>query len=240
MTTAKVSIDEQFVRVIDNAIPTALCQQFIQVFEHSANRKPGMTGGGVDLDKKRSSDVSIMRHPEFAELNKQLMPLLSAQIIEYFKHFRFALIGPIGLTLAHPQTGKPVKVTSDNFDEVGLPNIQNLVQYLFRIGDINAQKYQAGEGGYPYWHSENYPQKPHNDALHRMLLFMFYLNDVDDGGETDFFYQDLSIKPKAGRMVIAPAYFTHTHRGNVPVSNDKYILTSWVLFNQAEKIYMQK
>jgi hypothetical protein len=38
-------------------------------------------------------------------------------------------------------------------------------------------------------------------------------------------------------MVIAPAYFTHTHRGNVPVSNNKYILTSWVLFNQAQQIY---
>ena len=37
--------------------------------------------------------------------------------------------------------------------------------------------------------------------------------------------------------LFAPAYFTHTHRGQVPVSNDKYILTSWVLFNRAEQIY---
>jgi excinuclease ABC A subunit len=93
------------------------------------------------------------------------------------------------------------------------------------------------EGGYPYWHSEVYPQAGHNDVLHRILLFMFYLNDVDEGGETEFHYQDIKIKPKAGRTVIAPAYFTHTHRGNVPVSNNKYILTSWVLFNQAEQIY---
>ena len=66
---------------------------------------------------------------------------------------------------------------------------------------------------------------------------MFYLNDVNEGGSTDFHYQNKSIQPKAGSMVIAPAYFTHTHRGAVPISNDKYILTSWVLFNQAEKIY---
>ena len=44
---------------------------------------------------------------------------------------------------------------------------------------------------------------------------------------------------KTGDMVIAPAYFTHTHRGCVPKSNDKYILTSWVLFNRAEQIYGQ-
>jgi hypothetical protein len=57
------------------------------------------------------------------------------------------------------------------------------------------------------------------------------------GGETEFFYQDCSIKPTRGTMVIAPAGFTHTHRGLVPRSNDKYILTSWVLFNRAEKLY---
>jgi hypothetical protein len=38
-------------------------------------------------------------------------------------------------------------------------------------------------------------------------------------------------------MVIAPAGFTHTHRGNTPVSNDKYILTSWVLFNPSKLIF---
>ncbi|MEC7470920.1 MAG: 2OG-Fe(II) oxygenase, partial [Pseudomonadota bacterium] len=31
--------------------------------------------------------------------------------------------------------------------------------------------------------------------------------------------------------------FTHTHRGQIPVSDDKYILTSWVLFNRAEQLY---
>ena len=111
--------------------------------------------------------------------------------------------------------------------------------YLFRLGNINAQKYQKQQGGYPYWHSEVYPQSKGSDALHRILLFMFYLNDVDEGGETEFYYQDVSIKPRKGTMVIAPAYFTHTHRGNVPISNDKYILTSWVQFNQGNAIFAQ-
>jgi hypothetical protein len=92
-------------------------------------------------------------------------------------------------------------------------------------------------GNYGYWHSEVYPQLSHNEALHRTLLFMFYLNDVSEGGQTEFYYQNKSIRPKAGRMVIAPAYFTHTHRGCVPLSGDKYILTSWVLFNRAEQLY---
>ncbi len=66
---------------------------------------------------------------------------------------------------------------------------------------------------------------------------MFYLNDVAEGGETEFFHQQRSLKPRAGTMVIAPAGFTHTHRGCVPRSGDKYILTSWILFQRAEQLY---
>lgn len=226
-----------FIEVIENAIPTELCQRFIQRFESSPNTSAGRTGGGVDTDKKRSLDVSVVQNPEFQTEYQALLPLLSGQLISYFEKYFFALIGPIGLTVADPKTGQPVKLTQENFATVGKPNLQNLVQYLFRIGDINAQKYDANHGGYPYWHSEVYPQAGHNDALHRILLFMYYLNDVEEGGTTDFYYQNKSIQPKAGTMVIAPAYFTHTHRGSVPVSNDKYILTSWVLFNSADKIY---
>lgn len=226
-----------FIEVIDDALDASLCNRFIQRFEQSQHTLPGRTGGGVDTDKKRSLDVSIVQHPEFQQEYQALLPIVSKHLIDYFEKYYFALIGPIGLTVAHPKTGQPVKLTQDNFEEVGKPNLPNLVPYLFRIGDINQQKYEAAKGGYPYWHSEVYPQKGHNDALHRILLFMFYLNDVEEGGTTDFYYQDVSIKPKAGRMVIAPAYFTHTHRGSVPKSNDKYILTSWALFNSAEQIY---
>ena len=67
---------------------------------------------------------------------------------------------------------------------------------------IQAQKYDAGTGNYNYWHCEVFPMAPHNEQLHRTLLFMFYLNDVTEGGETDFYYQGKSIQPKTGRMVI--------------------------------------
>jgi hypothetical protein len=73
------------------------------------------------------------------------------------------------------------------------------------------------------------------EGLHRLVLWMYYLNDVESGGETDFFFQKRSIKPKKGTVVIAPAGFTHTHRGNVPLSGDKYILTSWLLYNRGGK-----
>ena len=66
---------------------------------------------------------------------------------------------------------------------------------------------------------------------------MYYLNDVEEGGGTSFYYQNKTVTPKRGTLVIAPASFTHTHRGEVPVSNDKYILTSWVMYRTREELY---
>ncbi|WP_252728259.1 2OG-Fe(II) oxygenase [Alteromonas sp. C1M14] len=228
-----------FITVVDNVLPAKLCQQITAAFEQSQHLSAGKTGGGVDPDKKRSMDVSFTQDEVFKPFLKAVMTATGNELLRYIEQHFFALTGPIGLTVMHPQTGQPVKLTEENFHAVGKPNLANLVNYLFRIGDINTQRYTAEKGGYPYWHSEVYPQLPHNEALHRVLLFMFYLNDVEEGGETEFYYQQQCIQPKVGRMVIAPAGFTHTHRGNVPVSNDKYILTSWMLFNRAEKIYTQ-
>ena len=226
-----------FIEVIDDVLPRSLCQDIITQFDQSPNLTAGKTGGGVDLDKKRSVDVSFSDNNEFAPLFQPVMEKTGKALLSYIEKYYFALVGPIGLTVRHPETSEPVKLTGENFEEVGKPNLPNLLNYLFRVGEINAQRYTAGEGGYPYWHSEVFPQLPHNEALHRTLLFMYYLNDVEEGGETDFFYQNRSIKPKAGTMVIAPAFFTHTHRGQIPISNDKYILTSWLLFSRAEHIY---
>jgi hypothetical protein len=130
----------------------------------------------------------------------------------------------------HPETGQAVTLTADNFDDVGRPYAGALMNRLYRPGTINLQKYLRGIGGYPHWHSEIYPQANGTDALHRVLFWICYLNDVDEGGETEFAYQGVKVQPRAGRLLIAPAGFTHTHRGNVPRSGDKYILASWLLF----------
>ena len=64
----------------------------------------------------------------------------------------------------------------------------------------------------------------------RCLTWMVYLNDVNEGGETEWLYQQLKIKPKRGTVVIWPTGFTHLHRGNPPMSN-KYIVTGWFSSN---------
>ena len=56
-------------------------------------------------------------------------------------------------------------------------------------------------------------------------------------GETEFLYQRRRIEPRTGSLLLAPAAFTHTHRGNTPAQGDKYIATSWILFRRAEHIF---
>ena len=79
-------------------------------------------------------------------------------------------------------------------------------------------------GGYHVWHCES-DCKKHGD---RVLAWSLYLNDIPDGeGETEFLWQGVRVKPKAGTVCIFPASFTHTHRGNPVYSCDKYIATGW-------------
>lgn len=228
---------ENFVEVYDEALSVDFCQRLIALFDQSPHQQAGRAGGVVDLEKKQSRDIILNQHAEFNEVAAHIAEVTAAYLQRYLDKYRFALIAPIALTLNDPETGQARALTIENFDELAGDKVSNLMQYLYRLGHLQAQKYPQGSGNYNYWHCEVFPMAPHNEQLHRTLLFMFYLNDVDDGGETEFYYQQLAIKSKAGRMVIAPAYFTHTHRGCVPKSNDKYIVTSWVLLQRAEQLY---
>ncbi len=82
-------------------------------------------------------------------------------------------------------------------------------------------------GGYHVWHCE---QDCLNHAS-RLLAWMIYLNDIPAGeGETEFLWQGLRIKPKAGTCIFWPAAYTHTHRGNPVYTHPKYVATGWYTF----------
>lgn len=228
---------DDFIEIYDDALSQAFCEKMIATFERSPHLTQGKAGGQVDTTKKLSTDLHLNDHRDYAALLQEITQVTTKYVAQYMEKYRFALIAPLALTLRHPQSGQPVGLTHENFDELAAGKTEDLMKSLYRLGKIQAQKYAKGSGNYNYWHCEVFPMAPHNEQLHRSLLFMFYLNDVQEGGHTEFFYQQKAISPKAGRMVIAPAYFTHTHRGCVPVSNDKYILTSWVLLQRAEQLY---
>lgn len=60
----------------------------------------------------------------------------------------------------------------------------------------------------------------------RFLSFFWYLNDVEQGGETIF--KDLVIQPKTGRMVVFPPLWMFPHKGCIPISSEKYLLSTYL------------
>jgi hypothetical protein len=138
-----------------------------------------------------------------------------------------------------PASGEMTLLTPESLAALPDERLGALAMRAFRPGSINLQKYVAGEGGYPRWHCELYP--PQNDpgceSLHRTLLWTLYLNDGFGDGETEFLHQGRKITPRTGALLLAPAGFSHTHRGNVPRGGDKYIATSWVLFQRGDAVH---
>ena len=91
--------------------------------------------------------------------------------------------------------------------------------------DYIIQKYPIG-GGFKQWHFE----RTSNVNIGRHLVFMTYLNDVEDGG-THFKYQDFLCPAKKGLTLIWPADWTFTHKGQVSNTKEKYIITGWYSSN---------
>lgn len=90
------------------------------------------------------------------------------------------------------------------------------------VEGVNIQRYNPGQGFHAY-HCERTGWA----SAHRHMVFMTYLNDMTDGGETEWLYQKIKIKPEKGLTVIWSADFTFTHKGITSPTETKYITTGW-------------
>lgn len=148
----------------------------------------------------------------------------------------------IGLTCGHNYDTEESIATKKKYCELIMPIVSEETFYYLEdygqsfpfpleLEDCKMQKSTAAKGGgFHVWHFEN--EGSQSDKItRRMLVWMIYLNDIPVGeGETEFLYQGLRLQPKRGDLVIWPAGFTHTHRGNPVYTTDKYILTGWQLW----------
>lgn len=107
-------------------------------------------------------------------------------------------------------------------------------EYLAKYGTLRYKSFYSNfnkvqktppGGGYHVWHDELGESVSHSD---RMLVWMMYLNNDFEGGETEFLYQKRRITPEPGTIVIWPAQWTHQHKGNMVLSGNKYIVTGWI------------
>ena len=93
--------------------------------------------------------------------------------------------------------------------------------------DIGYAVQRTKPGEFFHWHIDS----GSHQFSDRQLVAIWYLNDVEGpGGETEFLYQDVKIKPETGKLILFPPFWTHEHRGVTLQKGVKYIATTWIVF----------
>jgi hypothetical protein len=94
--------------------------------------------------------------------------------------------------------------------------------------DVRMKRYDANDLDQFGWHTDvgDYA------SARRFLVMFYYLNDVEEGGETIFNDKinneiNLTIKPKQGRIVVFPPMWMYPHKGMKPISGSKYIVSTY-------------
>jgi len=193
--------------IYDNAFTKEECQRIIDRTEWAiANDKAHQGGHSGLAGIKKSTDYDIISGEGKEDL------FLTNIVADKFNKFNLDYLNDF--------------CPGDEFDPSTV--ITDKTYYpLFQI-----QKYDKNDGHFNSFHLENYGE----EAKDRLFVFILYLNDVKKGGETEFYFKEegskkhFAIKPKAGTLIIHPASWPYVHKGNVPVSNDKYILTTWACY----------
>jgi len=195
---------ENFVRVIDDAMTHEQCAKLIDGFHAVHDYGGSYTRQTSDrASKGKKADTSV----DVEEL----------LLLNIYKPPQYQMMNMLN---------KHITAYVEDF-ETGMFCFEACEQFPMSQAGIKIQMTKPSEG-YHVWHCEN------SNLLNkgRFLTWILYLNDIDEGGETEFIHLSERITPKTGRLVIFPAAWTHTHRGNPPLSNTKYIATGWMEYTQ--------
>ena len=195
--------DDPFIYIDHSCIPKDVCKQIIARFLEDEHKYQGRIARGVDMSIKATWDLVITQREDWKEVDNNLCLLLRNALMNYSKR-------------AHDYLA-----TEYNLQEDVLKGyLQDTCDFGYQI-----QRYIKNEGFYN-WHidfTSNF-KKDFNQV--RLLTFIWYLNDVTEGGETEFLHG--KVTPTAGKLLIFPSTITYFHKGKMPVSDDKYIITGWI------------
>ena len=105
----------------------------------------------------------------------------------------------------------------------------NLKQKLFCYESLKEfeapriKRYEPNEGIFD-WHIDCSDRH----SARRAGVMFWYLNDVEEGGETIFDVgKEVKVEPKAGRVVCFPPMWMFPHKGATPISGPKYVISSY-------------
>ena len=191
--------NDTFIFVKDDALDADLCKRLIKIFDSHESKNRGMvTDGSVGGSR---IDLSLKVTTEMSVSHSMKLLDVDKLVFESLS-----------------------RGFSDYFINVYNNNPLYMTPFyngkLFDTG-FHIQKYEKNSGFYG-WHTDELV----TENSIRRFAFIFYLNTVIEGGETMFL--NGKVNPVRGRLLFFPSTWTYLHRGNVPISNDKYILTGWM------------
>lgn len=184
------------------SIPSILCEEIIQLFDDECEGKfDGLIFQGLNKDIKDTTDFII---PNNSDKWSKIVFFLKKELNKHLQKY----ISTINLDSYLP-------INNNNIDGRIFTNCE------MHIDNFMIQKYEKNIGKYTY----------HNDFRicndrFRIITYLWYLNTVDEGGETQF-WDGYKIKPEQGKIIIFPSNWCFQHKANVPISDCKYIITGW-------------
>lgn len=199
---------EEYIYINDNSFSKEICNDIIDMFENQEDKCDGVTFGGLDKNVKDTIDFRIPideSNPHFIKWQK-IRDLLKNELTRNLNIYIKKISEPLLLDIQNSTRKYQFFNHTSNCDT-----------YMI-------QKYNKNKGRYIY-HDDAHIEW--NTKRYRILTYIWYLNDVYDGGETEFFGK-LRIVPRAGKLVLFPSTWCYPHRGRVPISDNKYIITGWI------------
>jgi hypothetical protein len=204
---------DRYIYINENSLSTDLCDEIISKFEEEEEKGPGSTFGGIQPKVKDTTDYNIEENnPKWSRIREALITELINNIQIYASKLDRPMYHsqPLDISVV---TNNPKKNIYKELDFNGL---------FFET--IMVQKYKSNTGRYVY---HNDFSSESDKKRYRVLTYIYYLNDVEEGGETQF-WDNYKIKPQKGKLVLFPASWTYPHSGLMPLSHHKYIITGWI------------
>ena len=205
-----MSFKENYLYINKNSICKQLCSDIITLFEEETGKYEGITAKGLDKNIKDTTDFIIPRsgYPletikKWERIDTFLTKELDINVKKYARNLRNNM--------------NIIEECSDCKFDIFPSNSLTTTEFMI-------QRYIRNKGRYVYHDDGRFDV---DAKKYRLVTYLFYLNTIDEGGETEF-WGEYKIKPEAGKLVLFPASWTYPHRGMMPISSNKYIITGWL------------
>ena len=204
-----------FIKIYDDALPHTICDMIVNAFDaddeyheesfigadYSDRKKHQLQKDHPNYDNhyRHAIEMNCVKRAETSPKWKNIVSFLNDNAVQQYRKYK-------------------QEMTDNGFPPYMLPD-------KIILEDWRMHRYDVGKHFY----------KDHVDSIdtksaQRYLAFSYYPVTVKEGGETAFAWhlKDVATKPKKGRLMIFPTWFGYPHEAKVPISNNKYLIKTYL------------